>query len=142
MHKRSEIRAALVAALEARSALAGRVVSTRVRTTDVRELPIVIVYALREESEHVDVSMQLQRTAKIAIEIKARAADGEDLGDVLDGLCEEAEAGVYADTTLGGLAVGIELVQTAINLDGSGDARDGAAVLGFHVLYTTPRPTA
>ena len=43
MHKRSEIRAAIMAALEARAALAGRVVSTRIRTTDVRELPVVIV---------------------------------------------------------------------------------------------------
>lgn len=140
MHKRSAIRAAFLAAVNARPILAGRAFSTRVRTTEVDELPVALVYALKEQSTHTDISMRLERTASIAIEVKAAAVDGQDLGDALDSLCAEVEAAAYADTTFGGLAVGLELVETIMKLDGSGDARDGAAILGFHVLYTTDRP--
>lgn len=141
-HKRQQIREAIVAALEATPEFAGRTFSTRLRTTEVGEMPVTLVYMLRETSGHYDVSLTLGRTVQAAIEIKADAPGQADIADVLDGYCSVIEAAIYADPTLGGLALGLELVETRIGLDGSGNTRDGNAVIAFDVRYLTENPAA
>ena len=139
-HPRHLIREAVVAAIDARPVFAGRSFSGRARSTEIEEMPVALVYALVEESTHYDVDLTLSRTATVAIEIKGAATGEQEIDDVLDDLCSEVEAAIYADQTLGHLALGLELVQTTIHIDGSGNARDGTAVLKVNVLYLTPRP--
>lgn len=141
-HKRELVRKAVIAAIEARPVFVNRVFSTRLRSTEVGELPVAIVYALRETSEHADLSYALHRTAQIAVEVKgaANAEAEQDLADVLDALSAEVEIAAYADPTLGGLAIGLELVRSEVALDPSGNTRDGAIILTLNVLYRTERP--
>jgi hypothetical protein len=142
MHKRQELRQAIVAAIGATPTFAGRTFSSRQRSTEVGEAPVALVYFLRETSQHLDIRMDLDRTARCVVEIKGVADCDQDVADVLDGYCETIEAAMYADPMLGGLALGLELVETSIDLDPSGDRRDATAMLGFDVRYYTERPVS
>jgi len=50
-------------------------------------------------------------------------------------IAEEVETALYADPTLGGIAVGIELGAAVIELDGEGEAEVLVADLIFNIYY-------
>jgi hypothetical protein len=132
-HHRQRIREGIAAALGSMPALAGRVYTMRVRRTQPEELPVVLVYALQEESARVAKS--LDRRLSVAIEI--RSAVAHDLDDRLDDLAIYVEAAVMADPKIGLLAIDTVLRSTAIGLDGEGESQHGVAVLNFEVNYRT-----
>lgn len=134
-HKRQTIRDAVVAIIGTVPTLTGRVVSTRTRPTDVKELPCAIVYTLSETSAPFSVSGTLQRTLSVAVELRISASDAIDAA--LDALCQSVEQAIAADPRLGRRAINTALTSTVIGLDGEGEVKQALATLTYTVIYTT-----
>ncbi len=134
-HKRKAIRHALRDALDQHPQLTGRVFTTRARPTEQKELPVIIVYGLDEESERTSYQGSLQRNLAVAVEIRASAVGA--LDDALDDLCSVVESVVADSRRLSGLAMDTVLTTTSIGIDGEGEARQALATLRYNVRYQT-----
>jgi hypothetical protein len=134
-HKRQRIREAVVATLNTVPGWSNRVFATRARPTEQKELPVVLVYTTAEQSELATINLDLSRTLTLVLELRAKAVGA--LDDVLDEMSEKAEAAMSLDPRFGGLVTVGFLRETAIGLDGEGDARQSLATLTYEIRYET-----
>jgi hypothetical protein len=135
MHKRQRIREAVVERLKTVPEWLDRVVATRARPTEPKELPVVLVYTTAERSELATIQLDLSRTLTLMLELRTRAA--EDLDAALDEMSAKAEAAIMADPRLGGLVTVSFLTETTIGLDGEGESRQAFASLTYEIRYET-----
>jgi uncharacterized protein YgbK (DUF1537 family) len=134
MHKRSELRSAVVTALTGATAAGSRVFGDRALDLWATELPAILVYAREEQSERMHVSSDtLKRRAKFSIEAIAQGNDS--LDQTLDDMAEAIEATINADPTLAEETISTTLTQTELLVDDDGEKTIGAVRMTYEILY-------
>jgi hypothetical protein len=134
-HRRELIRDAIALIIGQVPALTGKVVTTRTRPTEPKELPLAIIYTLNETSRPFSIGATLERTLNVGIEIRITAATAIDTA--LDVLCQAVEQAMAAKPKLGGRAMRSSLASTVVGLDGEGENRQALATLTYTVVYQT-----
>lgn len=134
MHQRQQIRAAVVATLNAVPAFANRVHATRLTPFDQKLLPRVCVYTLNENSG-LDTASELLR--QVSLQIEVIVAGFDQLDDVIDGHAVSIEKAIGANRTLGGAAFDCELTATALSTHMDGEKKTGHGKLTYQVTYRT-----
>ncbi len=129
-HARQIIREELVAALEARPALSGRVFASRAYA--VQTTPAVLVYTLNEESAPAAMGGLLQREMTVAIEVYTKRAS-DDWDAQIDTAAVEIEKAMAAGTFS---VVSIDPAGLSVTVS-AGDRPSGSARLDYRVIYST-----
>ena len=136
-HVRSQIRDAVVAALENLPTTGSRVYAGRTRPLAKDHAPTILVYAI-EESSDVDAmgaNATLFRNLTLAVEGRVIGAETPDAA--LDRIAAEVEPAIVADPTLGGIAREVTLTATRINAQAPGESQAGEIRMEFRVQYRT-----
>jgi hypothetical protein len=137
MHKRAQIRAAIVDLLiAANTAASSRVYGNRAMPLWDLSLPAVLVYARDEDSKPQGVSDQsLIRTMRVSIQ--AVSAANDTLDDDLDVLAGQIEAAMNADDNLGTLVISSTLISTELDVAADGEKPIGAVRMTYEIRYAT-----
>lgn len=135
-HVRSQIRAALVAALGGLATTGTRVFDSPVDPLGDAQLPGLAVYALAEEIPQVAISQAraMERALELVVEAHVKHATG--YAATLDGIIKEVEIRVAANQGAGG-AKYVQLRSIAIEATGEADKQVAVARLAFEALYYT-----
>lgn len=108
---------------------------SRRRPVETDELPMVSIYAVREEVARATAnrtSPTVDRTLRVQVRSRVKGQD-----DVLDPLRAWVVKAVMVDRSLGGLALGITEDSTDWETDDASDADYSVASMDFLVRYTT-----
>ena len=132
MHLRQQIRAAVVASLNAVAGFTGRVHATRLTPFDQKLLPRLCVYTTEEKSG-LDTASGLMR--QVTLQIELLVAGFDQLDDVVDGHAVNIEKALGANRTLGGLAFDCELTATTLSTHMDGEKKTGRGLLTYLVTY-------
>jgi len=147
VHRRTAIRLALMQTLVGANLVVGeRVFTNRSRQFWPEELPCIVIYTMKEQTELISAPKLYKRRARIAIEIvdkggtnsaqiETDASDDDAVDDRLDALCEAIEIAVTRDDTLNGTCEDIDLVETEMNFTAEGDAVIGAARMVWEAVW-------
>lgn len=106
MHRRQRIRDAVVTKLTGLPLTGSRVYPTRARNLSATELPALRVYTPSEAAERAGDHLfgaHMSHRVAVTVEVVAKAAD--DVEDTVDAICEQVEAVIEADPTLGAAVV-------------------------------------
>ena len=138
-HMRKQIRDAIVTALTGLPTTGTHIFKSRVYPNEQQKLPLLCVYALKEDSEIITMGTpyKYQRDLEVMIEGYAKAIGVNTLDDVLDLISLEVEEALAVDITLGGLAKNTLLDSTEIDMVGDGEVPVGVIRLTFLVRYVT-----
>ena len=135
-HIRQQIRDKVVALLTGLPLTESRVESSR-------------VYPVRKESGHylivttptddVDstrgILSEFQEFRRLRVEVQGVVKAVTNYEDILDDICAEVSAQLFANDRLSGLGDLDELVSTSTRFDGEGDQPMGVATMSFIVIY-------
>ena len=135
-HIRQQIRAEFVALLTGLPLTASRIESSR-------------VYPIRKESGHyliittptddVDSSRgvlsEFKEFRRLRVEVQCVVKAVANYEDILDDICAQVSARLFANDRLSGLGDLDELLSTSTSFDGEGDQPMGVATMSFIVLY-------
>lgn len=135
MHIRQRIRQKIIEALTGLHTTGTKVVSSRVFSLPQQALPALSVYTKEESSEYISLTIPrtIQRTLSIAVEIFVAANTNSD--NLIDTICEEVEAAVSADVTLGGLSKDVIIDSFDSDFDGEGEVPVARATINILVVY-------
>jgi hypothetical protein len=136
-HLRKQIRAEVVATLDAVQSLNGRVHKTRLKPFAQDMLPRICVYTMEEASDSDGTAGALRRQLMLHIEIIVRGNDSID--DAVDDLAELVEVALAADRRRGGLAYDTTLTSTRLSVAQEGEEKTGFGLLTYAVVYRTAR---
>ena len=128
-HVRTQIRAALVAALSPIATTH----ATRVHKLEQDTLPVLLVYTNNEETVEGGPMNAVQRLLEVEV---VAVADGEAVDDQLDTLIAAVEAVLNA-STLGGLVIHALPRSLQMSISTEGSQPIGRATLKYEVLYMT-----
>jgi hypothetical protein len=133
--RRTEIRDAVVAAINTIGAFGGRVHASRRRTLPRGGLPACCIYVEAEEKElsHMAPAPVFERRLKVVREIFTEAGDRN--AGQLDELCALSEAALLADETLGGLCMHIRPESDEYDMSEEGAAPAAVAVCRDTATY-------
>lgn len=131
MHPRTLIRAKFLALIDSISVFKGRVYESRVYPVSAKKLPAVLVYTSSEaiDPQREDFDRELVRNIQVDVEIMGNGGDLE-----IDGLCEQVEAKVFADSWLLNNTLDRYIASTNINISGEGERAKVVAIMRFQVL--------
>ncbi|WP_040475641.1 hypothetical protein [Paramagnetospirillum caucaseum] len=113
-HVRQQVRGAVVTALTGLATTSSRVFASRDARIKPAEMPALCVYTTSESCRTTDKQGGQQRDIELVVE--GHAAQAAELDDKLDLIASEVETALFADWSLGGLAVGLVLDRTSIGL--------------------------
>lgn len=140
-HSRSAVRAAVIGALEGYAPLVAivgnNVFACRITPPRGGELPCVNVHTPQDAVDpdsRVGSPRRVTHTLTVIIECIGSGVLA-DLPDALDALCEQVEAALGADETLGGAASDCWLSNTATEYQEDGSRLFGAATMEWSVVY-------
>jgi hypothetical protein len=136
-HLRKQIRAEVVATLDAVPRLNTRVHKTRLKPFAQNMLPRVCVYTTEEASGSDGTAHALQRQMSLTVEIILAA--NEAIDDAVDDLAELIETALAADRSRGGLAFDTTLTSTRLSVHQEGEEKTGHGVLTYAVIYRSAR---
>lgn len=133
LHIRKQLRAALVAALNAVPALTDRVTDRRVFDFKPGELPQLIVVSTSDDAAAVAPNASAPRAIKrnVRLVVVIAVADTAEMPDALDTLAGLVEAAAFVDPSLGGIADDLAYVGTDIVLPGPEEDAVGTAAVKF-----------
>lgn len=136
-HIRKQIRAEVVATLNAVPTLWGKVHKTRLRPFAQEDLPRVCVYTMDEKSESDHTAHSLLRQMSLIVEIVVKG--NELIDDAIDDIAELIEVALQADRTRAGLAYDTTLTSTSLSINKDGEEKTGHGVMTHAVVYRTSR---
>ena len=143
MHYRRQVREAVVQRLKDAATMAGaNVFSSRARP--VLEIlrkheSVLNVYTSDEASSRAADGSVRERTLLVTVE--GITGGGDDIDEALDLMCEQIEAAIDADPTLGTLlGSDLELANTVTDIGAVGNMIVGAVRLDFEATYYTTAP--
>lgn len=145
MHMRRQIRAAVVAALQAVPALGQNVWAARDWPLGDSKFPAALVYGHGGDSAFdamaaADADVILERDERLVVEGRVRAGgsgESPSIDDALDDLALAIETALMTDAGLGALVDRRELVNTALESQIAGDASTGTVKLTYRIVYAT-----
>ncbi|MFH1033596.1 MAG: hypothetical protein V1806_03740 [Pseudomonadota bacterium] len=128
------------ALLDAGTAAGQRVHAQRNLPTDIKELPILLVFALHEQVTDDALISQARSYGRglLLVVIGLAAGQSLELEEELDGLAQAIEQAVQADESQGGLARSTVLLTTDFDLDEEGSQPLGSVCLTYRVSYHAP----
>ena len=136
-HVRKQIRDAVVTAVTGLTTTGANVFATRIRPISDSQLPCLLVYTTNEaidlEGGTLDAPERL-----LSVRISGVIEATESLDDTMDIIAAEVEVALGADITMGGLAVGADLLDTTMDLDGEAEKQVGTINLNYIISYRTP----
>ncbi|MBI5523365.1 MAG: hypothetical protein HY910_12110 [Desulfarculus sp.] len=126
--------------LAANTAAGQRVHTQRKLPADLKELPLLLVFALHEEVTDDALLGQPRSYGRelLLVVIGIAAGQAEDLEGELDGLALGIEQVMQADESQGGQARATVLQSTDFDLDEDGPLPLGAVILTYQVTYRAP----
>lgn len=131
-HARQQIREQLVATLTGLTTTGTTVYDRPLFAYDA--LPALTVYAERDTvDEELSSTTTHWHNLKLIVEARAKAKDGVE--DVIDTICAEIEAAIYADTTLNATVVDVFLEDTQIEFSAEQDKPIALATLALNAAY-------
>lgn len=135
MHKREQIKDAVITAVTGLATTGTNVFKSRVYSNGDKHLPGLMVYFEEEESEpgSTGATRSLDRILNLVVEGQVKS--GEDVDEIMDDIAEEVEAAMDADRYLGGLALESYLAATQFGFSGEGRRRAGSIKLVFKIFY-------
>ena len=141
-HVRKQIRDAITTALTGLTTTGTNVFSGRVHPfhNEGAQLPGLCIYTTSEEVLNEDedaLSHIQQRGCLYVVEGYASAASPDSLEDTLDLISSQVEAAMFADQFFGGIAHGVDLVGTDIDINGEGNDPLGVIMMVFKIIYLT-----
>lgn len=138
MHRRREIRDAIVGLVTGLATTGDRVEVGRTRPLPARHLPTLLVYTVEETSgrQYDGNPASLGRTVQVFIDGRVSAIEPPD--DDLDQIAFEIEAAMRGDPTIGGLAFDSVLSSTLTDVKAEGTSHLGAIRLEYRVRYSDP----
>lgn len=144
--ERKALRAAVVALLLAspQTGAGSRVFANSSTPLDEQELPCILVYPKSETAEEFDAPRRYRREVDMVIAVAARQATGQGapvLDDVLDDICAQVEAKLFADERIGGKASDSLLTGVEFEFNGEGRQTIACARLTFRMSYISEAPT-
>ena len=131
-HARQQIREQLATTLTGLATTANRVYDTRVYAYD--QLPCLTVYADRDTLDEEN-SQRTKHWHNLALRVEARAKAKASVEDIIDTICAEIEAAVYADTTLNSKVLDVFLAETVIEYSVEQDQPIALATLTLNAIY-------
>ena len=136
-HVRKQIRDAVATAVTGLTTTGSNVFASRVRPISDSQLPCLLVYTTNEvinlEGGTLDAPERL-----LSVRISGVIEATESLDDTMDIIAAEVEVALGADITMGGLAVGADLLDTTMDLDGEAEKQVGTINLNYIISYRTP----
>ena len=136
-HVRQQIRDAVTVLVTGLTTTGSNVFQSRVYNLQESNLPALKVYTSSEDIALEDGTLDApQRNLSLVIEGNAQAT--ATLDTTLDEIAKEVEIALGADITIGGLAIGIDLDNTQMQLTGEGDQPIGSVLLTYDIHYRTP----
>ena len=109
--------------------------NSRIDEMEPNDYPAICIYATEERAEN-DTTMALGRQLSLSVECFER---GEDIENKIDQMCGDVEDAIYANPSLDGLILYLDLFDTGITYQSEGSLRTGVAVLNFNIFYRTKR---
>jgi hypothetical protein len=138
-HARQQIREAVGTTITGLTTVGSSVFQSRVYPVkSSSDLPCYIVYTLKDSLDEPVMGDKRFRVLMVVVEAKVKTAQSN-FDDELDLICAEAEAAIFADSTLGGLVKNIELVETTIELGDEAEYPVGVATMTFEARYRVDR---
>lgn len=141
VHVRQQVRAAAVTLLGGLATTGNHVFASRDARLKQAEMPALCIYTTSESCTSTDKQGGQQRDIELIVE--GHAAQRDALDDKLDAIASEVETALFADWSMGGLAVALVLTRTTIGLiaeDDKGHAIEpkiGLIRLNFTVTVNT-----
>ena len=136
MHARQQIRDAIATTLDGLTTTGSNVFKSRVYNTRDQVLPCLLIYTLTDEIgevQSIGYPRIVDRDMTLAVEARVKATSGFDA--TVDTICEEVEAALATDLTLGGLTRDILHASTQIAYTADGDKPYGSALMSFNIRY-------
>lgn len=114
------------------------VFSMRSISSDIEELPIILIYPKNENISRFDESpKRYLRTLTIIIEVISTDNNDEILSDELDRLSSDVENVIEKDLEIESCVENIELQSVIYDTEGDGQSPVGSATLTYQVDYIT-----
>lgn len=135
MHKRTQIKNAVVSALTGLVTTGTNVFPSRVHAIPAKHLPGLLVYPDEEDSEPGETGPNRSLDRELSLVIDGQAKSGADIDDVLDGIAEEIETAMNVDRHFSGLALESFLSSTVFRLSGEGRQRAGKIKMTYKIFY-------
>jgi hypothetical protein len=131
-HVRQQIREQLVTTLSGLTSTADRVYDTRIYSHD--ELPSLTIYADRDTVDEENSTKTKQwHDLQLRVEARAKAKDGVE--DLIDTICAEIEAAIFADITLNAKVLDVRLEETSIEYSVEQDQPIAMATVTLMAAY-------
>jgi len=141
VHARQQIRAAFATALTGLTLTENRVYPSRVIEWDRdRNLPGLAIYTTEDAKVPEEDVMGGVELHDLEVIVEARAVKAEGVDNLLDDICVDVEAAVFADVGINALVMRHQLVQTEIEFGGDDqDTHTAKAEMAFSVWYRINR---
>lgn len=134
MHKRTQIRNAIVNILDGSTSVGAKVFLNRPHPYNETDLPAIFIYTSEESAIDANLSQKTyKRTLNLAIE--ARVSSSTSVDESLDDIAEEIENLIKADLTINGLCTNISMTGTEFDQTAEGRKVIGALRLNFEIKY-------
>ena len=105
---------------------------------DAQEANSLFIYTTDEEISADNMGRPITQMRELTLRLEAIAKGNADVvPDTLDQIAVEVEHAIYANRTLDGLVLDIDLNQTEMTFSGDGDAPTGGMRLTYVATYRT-----
>jgi hypothetical protein len=140
--KRKQIRKEILRILTGRTLVKDRIRFNRAEKNWGENLPAITLFFRGETIEEMDQApRRMKRNLTLEVEIITFGADGEELSDRMDDLCEQVEQVLSVDDSLGGTADDILLRSTSdMETEAEGLKVFGAIKLNYLIEYYEHAP--
>ncbi len=135
MHKRTQIKNAVVTVLTGLTTTGTNVFPSRVHAMPAKHLPGLLVYFDEENSEPGETGPNRSLDRELSLIIEGQAKSGDDIDDISDSIAEEVEAEMNIDRYFSGLALESFLASTDFNFSGEGRRRAGSIKMTYKIFY-------
>lgn len=136
-HVRKQIRDQVVTTLTGLTTTGSNIFASRVYSIEASTLPCLVVTTSSESISLEDGTLEYPERL-LSVEVKGKAKAISSLDDTLDTIAKEVETALRTDITVGGLAHGIDLSVTDVELTEEGNQPHGTITLNYIVQYRTP----
>lgn len=137
-HARESIRKAVVTAVTSLTTTSTRVHSRPLHTHLVADLPnlsVVTANGPETKSSSFENEYSSMEMRALPVTIEGRVCTLTDYEDTLDDIAAEVEAAMMTNAALWALANDVELLSTAIEIDGDGEKPVGVITMEWVVTY-------
>jgi len=137
-HARESVRKALVTAVTGLTTTAARVHSRPLHTHLIQDLPdlsVITASAAETKSGTFENEFGAYEIRSLPVTIEGRVCTLTDYEDTLDDISAEVETALMGNAALEALAVDVELLSTAIEIEGEGEKPVGVIVMEWLVSY-------